>query len=71
MKHTKTKEHEMKDEDRNIRNADENGELVKCAWCGESLPKGEMLKEAHLGHICRHCADGIRSRGEKLVVEEE
>ena len=61
----------MKDEDRNIGNADENGELVKCAWCGESLPKEEMLKEAHLGHICRHCADGIRSRGEKMVVEDE
>ena len=61
----------MDEKIRNIGNADENEELVKCAWCGESLPTGEMLKEAHLGHICRHCADGIRSRGEKLVVEDE
>ena len=61
----------MDEKNRNSENADENEELVKCAWCGVSLPKGEMLKEAHLGHICRHCADGIRSRGEKLVVEDE
>jgi hypothetical protein len=30
-----------------------------------------MLKEADLGHICRHCADALRSRGEKLKIKDE
>ena len=54
-----------------IRNTDERGETAKCAWCGETFPTGEMLREADLGRICRSCADAIRSRGEKLVIEDE
>ena len=61
----------MDEKVRNIGKADEAEETLECAWCGESLPKEEMLKEADLGHICRRCANGIRSRGERLVVEDE
>ena len=49
----------------------EDEKQKRCVWCGETLPKGEMLKEADLGHICRQCANALRSRGEKLKIEDE
>ncbi len=67
-KPTQTKEHKMDDR---INDIEEREETAKCAWCGETLPKDEMLKEADLGHICRHCADALRSRGEQLTIEDE
>ena len=67
-KPTQTKEHKMDDRTNDI---EEREETAKCAWCGETLPKSEMLKEADLGHICRRCADALRSRGEKLTIEDE
>ena len=57
--------------DEKNKDIDEREETAKCAWCGETLPKGEMLKEADLGHICRQCANALRSRGEKLKIEDE
>jgi len=42
----------------------------KCAWCGEVYDDTELLKEKHLGYICRHCARGIEARGETLDIEE-
>ena len=63
-----TKEPKMDEKNKDI---DEREETVKCAWCGDNLPKSEMLKEADLGHICRHCADALRSRGEKLTIKDE
>ena len=46
-------------------------EMARCVWCGGLRLKCETIRELQLGRLCRHCADGIRSRGEKLVVEEE
>ena len=57
--------------DEKNKDIDEREETAKCAWCGETLPKSEMLKEADLSHICRRCADALRSRGEKLTIEDE
>ena len=57
--------------DEKNKDIDEREETAMCAWCGEPLPKSEMLKEADLGHICRRCADALRSRGEKLKIEDE
>ena len=65
---------EMEDKIRNDENGTESADaenLLKCGWCGEALPEDELLKEADLGRICRRCADALRSRGEKLVIEDE
>ena len=53
-----------------ILNADDE-EMARCVWCGELRMKSETVRELQLGRLCCHCADGIRSRGEKLVVEDE
>ena len=57
---------------REIEIIDADGEeMARCVWCGELRMKGETVRELQLGRLCHHCADGIRSRGEKLVVEDE
>ncbi len=57
---------------REIEILDADGEeMALCIWCGELLLKSETLRELQLGRLCRHCADGIRSRGERLVVADE
>ncbi len=46
-------------------------EMALCIWCGELHTKSETVRELRLGRLCRQCADGIRSRGEKLTIEDE
>ena len=57
--------------DEKNKDIDEREETAKCAWCGETLPKGELLNEAQLGPICKRCANAVRSRGEKLTIKDE
>lgn len=57
---------------REIEILDADGEeMIRCIWCGELWLKSETVRELQLGRLCRHCAGGIRSRGEKLVIEDE
>ncbi len=57
---------------REIEILDADGEeMIPCVWSGELRVKSETVRERQLGRLCRHCADGIRSRGEKLVIEDE
>ncbi len=49
----------------------EDEKQKRCVWCGEFLPKGELLNEAQLGPICKRCANAVRSRGEKLTIKDE
>ena len=44
--------------------------LIKCNWCEEEFEESELVKEKYLGHICWHCVQAIKSRGEKLYIEE-
>jgi len=49
-----------------------NGELyTHCGWCGELYPKSEMKKEVDLGYLCNGCIQAIRSRGEKLTINDD
>ncbi len=64
----------MEDKIRKNENGTESADAegwLKCGWCGEALPEDELLKEADFGRICRWCADSLRSRGERLVIEDE
>ena len=64
----------MEDRIRNSENGTEGADAekrLKCEWCGEILPEDELLREADLGRVCRRCADALRSRGERLVIEDE
>lgn len=58
-------------EGREIEILDGDGEeVVRCVWCGELVLAYYTLKEVNMRRICRQCADAIRSRGERLVIEE-
>ena len=58
-------------EGREIEILDEDGEeVVRCVFCGELVLKYYTVKEVNMGRICRQCEDAIRSRGERLVIEE-
>lgn len=58
-------------EGREIEILDGDGEEVaRCVWCGELVLKFYTVKEVNMGRICRQCANAIRSRGERLVIEE-
>ena len=49
----------------------ESEPTVTCGWCNEEVPQRDCRKEIDLGWICGHCEEAIKSRGEKLVFEEE
>ena len=44
-------------------------ETEECEWCGEETPIGE-LHNTNYGHICDYCIQEIKSRGEKIRIEE-
>lgn len=44
---------------------------VHCQFCGEPTPEFDCVKEIQMGWLCNHCADAIRSRGEKLTITED
>ena len=66
-----TKERLLKELMEKTRKIAEDEKQKRCSWCGEFLPKGELLDETDLGPICRRCANAIRSRGERLTIEDE
>ena len=55
-------------EDACIKDTDE--ETIKCAWCGEDVPKSDCRKEKDLGYLCNYCQEAIKSHGEQLEFVE-
>ena len=49
---------------------DQSETMGVCAWCGEHHPAKELYVEEQVGLICGKCKDALRSRGEKLVIED-
>lgn len=43
---------------------------VKCRWCGEYFEKSELKIEKGLGPVCETCVAAIKSRGERLSLED-
>lgn len=62
--------YERKGEDIEI--LDENlDEWALCVWCEDLYPKSGLRKEKDMGLLCEYCIEAIRSRGEKLVIEDD
>lgn len=40
-----------------------------CCWCEDAYELSELY-HTNLGAMCQHCIDAIRSRGEKIKVED-
>ena len=45
-------------------------DLCKCVWCEEEYELSELKREIDMGYLCPTCIEAIRSRGEKLCIEE-
>ena len=48
----------------------ETAPAANCAWCNDLFPLDELKKERNMGLLCDECIQAIRSRGEKLVIED-
>ena len=44
--------------------------VEKCAWCNDLFPLNELKREKDIGLVCDECIQALRSRGEKLVIED-
>jgi hypothetical protein len=44
--------------------------FAKCTFCGEEFEAEELKREVDMGYLCPSCIEAIRSRGEKLCIEE-
>ena len=45
-------------------------EMCECVWCHEEYEISEFKREIDMGYLCPSCISAIRSRGEKLIIEE-
>jgi DNA-directed RNA polymerase subunit RPC12/RpoP len=45
-------------------------EMYECVWCHEEFELCELKREKDMGYLCPSCIEAIRSRGEKLCIEE-
>ena len=63
---------EAEEAGREIEILDAGGEeMARCIWCGGLTLKYDTVRELRLGRLCRRCADGLRTRGERLTVADE
>lgn len=53
-----------------IKRCHDNEPEAICEWCKEDWPLSELKKEKNLGLLCPQCIEAIRSRGEKLTIED-
>lgn len=43
---------------------------IKCRWCGEWFEESDMKIEKFLGPLCEWCIGGLKSHGERLLLED-
>ena len=48
----------------------EDDDICECEWCHEKFEYSELKRTLDGGLICPTCISAIRSRGEKLTIEE-